>query len=255
VKKEYLTEVETELGEMGIGFENPPPTPASRGQIQRSACFSINGTANLDETESFKKGYFEIQDWASQQTVKFIPFEKNQFWWDACAASGGKSLMMLQEEPSLKIFATDIRETVLKNLSERFRKSNIKNFIAEKEDLTSLPTNFVLPFSGSPDGIIADVPCSGSGTWARTPEWVSRFHEEEIVKFQDLQRKIIINLTKFLSVEKPLIYITCSVFKAENEDNTRYFETNLPLKLMESAYIEGSTLGADTMFAAKFIRI
>jgi 16S rRNA (cytosine967-C5)-methyltransferase len=98
------------------------------------------------------------------------------------------------------------------------------------------------------------VPCSGSGTWARTPEWLSMFKAEELEHFQLLQRKIVENLVAFLKPGMPLVYITCSVFKKENEENIEHFTSTLPLEQVESTYINGISHGADTLFVARMVR-
>ena len=162
--------------------------------------------------------------------------------------------MMLDQEPSLNIYATDVRESVLENFKERFRKAGIRNYRAEKIDVTNLPGNFILPMNKSLDGIVADVPCSGSGTWARTPEWLQMFKESSLDEFQSLQRKIVSNLVRYLPKNKPLIYITCSVFKKENEENISFFTRNLHLIVESNAYIRGFMQGADTLFVACLVR-
>jgi 16S rRNA (cytosine967-C5)-methyltransferase len=62
------------------------------------------------------------------------------------------------------------------------------------------------------------VPCSGSGTLSRTPEWLSFFKGEQLTDYVKKQRKVISNAVKKLQTGKLLIYITCSVYADENED-------------------------------------
>jgi len=105
------------------------------------------------------------------------------------------------------------------------------------------------------DGIIADVPCTGSGTWSRSPEWNQNDHTEKLIDYYvPLQRKVISQCVEFLKTGKPLIYITCSAFKEENEENIRYFESTFPLITDKFEYFKGFTSGADTLFVARFIR-
>jgi 16S rRNA (cytosine967-C5)-methyltransferase len=106
------------------------------------------------------------------------------------------------------------------------------------------------------DGIIADVPCSGSGTWTRSPEWLLNDSISSRLSsiFVPLQRKIVSNLIPHLKSGRPLIYITCSAFLQENEENVAFFEEHLPLKLEKSAYIEGYRSKADTLFVSRFVR-
>jgi 16S rRNA (cytosine967-C5)-methyltransferase len=77
---------------------------------------------------------------------------------------------------------------------------------------------------------------------------------KQVDEFQNLQRKIIQNLTAVLESGKSLVYITCSVFNKENEDNVDYFTKELPLELVESNYINGIPHGADVLFAARFVK-
>jgi len=253
VRKNFLAQTIGELNEKSISFD--------ADTLNLHTLFIKNATS-LDSLEAFKKGYFEIQDWASQQTIKYIQPKPKEYWWDACCGSGGKSLMMLDEEPSLNIYATDVRESVLENLKERFCKSGIKNYISEKVDVTNLPENFILPHFNHKsivDGIIADVPCTGSGTWARTPEWIEMFEDSDraatLEKFTKLQFEIVSNLVKYLPVGKMLIYITCSVFSVENEDIIAIFADKLPLKLLSAEYIKDYEIGADTMFVARMLKV
>jgi 16S rRNA (cytosine967-C5)-methyltransferase len=102
------------------------------------------------------------------------------------------------------------------------------------------------------DFIIADVPCSGSGTWARTPEQLKFFHQEKIAQYALLQQQIVSNAIPSLAKGGYLLYITCSVFKKENEENVNFIQKNLNLELLKSDYLKGYQMQADTLFAALF---
>ena len=207
----------------------------------------------LQELRSFTAGYFELQDIASQQTGILFRPKKNEAWWDCCAGSGGKSLLLLEQEKQLQLFVSDNRESIIQNLSERFHRSGVINYNAYVADLTQLEGD---DLEALPDfnGIIADVPCSGSGTWSRTPEWLSYFTEEKLHHYIALQRTIVSNIAPKLLPGGRLIYITCSVYADENESNVRYFAENLPLELLEQKYFQYSVQGGDTLFGAVLIK-
>jgi len=246
IKRKFREQVYREFREKEFSFEADESNPLS---------ISFANSTRLDKTESFEKGYFEIQDWSSQQTLLLVDPKPGETWWDACAGSGGKSLMMLDAEPSLKIFATDSRASILENLKSRFEKAGEKNLQTVQMDLTSMnPENAgsLLQHGTDADAILADVPCSGSGTWSRTPEWLLMFDDKEIRRYQLLQRNIVKNLAGTMTAGMPLIYITCSVFKEENEENIEWIEANTPLFLQKSEYIEGADCKADTLFIARF---
>lgn len=189
---------------------------------------------------------FEIQDWSSQQTGNFFNPNVGDIWWDCCAASGGKSLLLHSICPQIKLYVSDIRQNILYNLEQRFKNNNINNYQSIVLD-TILPLPKLLPMF---DGIVLDAPCSGSGTWSRAPENLCYFQENQIVEYQTLQRNILKNVISKLKPEKPLIYITCSVYKAENEENTQYAQS-LGMHLEEEQLIEGYFQNADTMFVAR----
>jgi 16S rRNA (cytosine967-C5)-methyltransferase len=193
--------------------------------------------------------WFEVQDFSSQQTAQFFKPAKWDAWWDACAASGGKSLLLHAQEPTVKLVVSDIRESILANLDERFQHAGITKYQKKLLDLTQ--NNDLILHDYEFDGIILDAPCSGSGTWGRTPEMISQFETYNIEFFQKLQQSIVRNVVKYLKPGKPLVYITCSAFMAENEDVVNFMVKELGLKLVEQTTLKGYENKADTMFVAR----
>lgn len=214
--------------------------------LQLSARTSLN---NLD---SFKKSLFEIQDYSSVMASKHIQPKKNEIWWDCCAGSGGKTLSLLENIPDLKLFASDIRTNILENLKSRLEKNAYKNVNIIKADLeTGIPKELKnIKF----DGIVLDAPCSGSGTWHRTPEQLSAFKSNQIQKYTNRQIKIAKNVCMQLKENGCLYYITCSVFKQENEEMVKNIEKETGLKCELSQIIPGYDLKADSFFVAKLLK-
>lgn len=194
---------------------------------------------------------YEVQDLSSQYTLNYFKPNRYEHWWDACAASGGKSLLLFSEQPDIKLVVSDIRASVLENLDERFIAAGLRTYQKKLIDLTTNPDAELHHYEF--DGIILDAPCSGSGTWGRTPEMISQFSEFKIKGFQNLQKIIAGNVLKYLKSGKPLIYITCSVFREENEDVVDYLMSEYGMKLEALELINGYTRKADTMFVARLI--
>jgi 16S rRNA (cytosine967-C5)-methyltransferase len=141
---------------------------------------------------------------------------------------------------------SDVRESILLNLKKRFAEAGIsgyKNFVA---DLST--ADYRLPATGY-QLIIADLPCSGSGTWGRTPEYLRFFNKEQIVEYSALQKKIASNVITQLQPSGYLLYITCSVYKKENEDVVNFLNQNYNLEIIEMKLLKGFEQKADTMFA------
>lgn len=217
-----------------------------------NGCFSLANGTKL-ETLFPQQNWFEVQDLSSQQTAQYFKPQKWEAWWDACAASGGKSLLLHELEPNLKLVVSDIRESILSNLDERFQHSGLIKYQKKIIDLTQNVDPELANYAF--DGIILDAPCSGSGTWGRTPEMISQFQSQKIEFFQRLQQSISSNVIKYLKPGKPLIYITCSAFKAENEEAVDYLVKEAGLKLEQQAILKGYEKKADTMFVARLVKV
>lgn len=219
-------------------------------QIGQKTLALPNGT-KLEQLLSTHKSY-QVQDLSSQKTGVFFKPAKYDYWWDCCAASGGKSLLLHDLEPQIQLLVSDVRENSLNNLQERFQEAGLKKY--QKKVLDLLQNNDQDLHHYEFDGIVLDAPCTGSGTWGRTPEMLYYFDEHKVSYFAKLQRSIATNVIKYLKPGKPLIYITCSVFKQENEDVVNWLTENLPLELETMEVIKGYDLKADTMFAARLIK-
>jgi len=223
-------------------------------QIEDYTIALPNGTnlSLLFQDTNYSVKPYEVQDLSSQHTLNYFKPNRYEHWWDACAASGGKSLLLFSEEPDIKLVVSDIRASVLNNLDERFIAAGLRTYQKKLIDLTTNPDPELHHYEF--DGIILDAPCSGSGTWGRTPEMISQFEEYKIQGFQNLQKTIARNVLKYLKPGKPLIYITCSVFREENEDVVKYLQSEHGMKLEALELINGYTRKADTMFVARLVK-
>jgi len=198
---------------------------------------------------------YRVQDWASQQIAQFLPTEAPALIWDVCAGAGGKSLILSEQYPKAHLLVSDVRPSILKNLEERF-KLHRRNLPQMMEiDLTQLPAD-IDPLEGKKANlIVCDVPCSGSGTWGRTPEQAWFFNPESLKDFQEKQQKITLRAADFLADDGTLIYITCSIFSAENEDNTKKICEVGGFKVMQQTTINGFENQADCLFVSVLKRI
>jgi 16S rRNA (cytosine967-C5)-methyltransferase len=215
-------------------------------------CIALPNASKVDAVIELDKEAV-VQDYNSQRVGEFMLAVRrgpSDRVWDCCAASGGKSIMVFDINPSIQLHVSDKREYILQNLHKRFAKAGIKKYNSFVADLSSgqvaksAPTGF--------DLIICDAPCTGSGTWSRTPEQLAYFKKDSIEKYAALQKKILGNVIPHLKPGGHLLYITCSVFKKENEDVVKYVEENFKLKLKRLELLNGYEIKADTLFAALF---
>ncbi len=238
-RMEFSDRTEKILSEKGIAYQ------------RENKCFGLEPGINLADA-GVKDGWYEVQDKSSQATASFFQPKAGESWYDCCAASGGKSLLLLSLQPDIKLTVSDNRDSILLNLKERFLKNGVKKFNAITADLTiGVPDDLM---TASFDGIIADVPCSGSGTWSRTPERLTYFNEQSLVNYSRLQEGVIRNVVPLLKKDKPLIYITCSVFKEENEDRVYWICKEFGFEIEEMKLLAGYLNRADTLFAARLIK-
>jgi 16S rRNA (cytosine967-C5)-methyltransferase len=191
-----------------------------------------------------------IQDYSSQKIAYYLQGTKEpEFFWDACAASGGKSILAYDLYPNLHISASDIRASILKNLRMRFAAAGIHRYTTFVADLSaqSPPAS-----AAGADLILVDVPCTGSGTWGRTPEALYFFDPGKITQYQARQRGIISQIAPQLAPDATLVYCTCSIFKKENEEMAEWIRGRFDLQPELSNTIIGYPQHADTLFAARF---
>ncbi len=232
------------LKQSGIGFEQNNETVDA---------LKLDPQVKLDLVPPSARKFIQVQDRASQMAGSAVPVLPGERWWDCCCGSGGKSLQLLDREPSLKITATDIRQSILENFQKRFSSSNKAMPTVVDMDLVN-PESITFPDS-SFDGILADVPCTGSGTWARTPEQVARFTNSELEKFRTRQEQILGNIRRCIRPGGKLVYMTCSVFRKENEEMARFIEQEPGFKMDEMKFINGIENNSDSMFYAIFSKV
>jgi 16S rRNA (cytosine967-C5)-methyltransferase len=141
-----------------------------------------------------------------------------------------------------------VRKSILQNLSNRFLRAGIKDYRSFIADSATTNTHVRVPY----DLIICDAPCSGSGTWSRSPEQLYFFTKDKIDYYSNLQKRIVKNVSRFLAANGHLLYITCSVFEKENEDVVAWVQQHTNLKARSTTYYKGYNIKGDTLFVALF---
>ncbi len=197
-----------------------------------------------------------VQDISSQHCGNMLDLiPQPDTIWDACAGSGGKSIMLHDRFPSSRLYVSDIRDDILVELTRRLQLAQLKPQGVFCVDLTNSLSSQVA-YSHLPDGVVdlvvADVPCTGSGTWRRSPEWLRCFQDDELEEYSSRQLSIVLNLSKHVKPGGYFLYITCSVFREENEDLVEQILLKTPFKLIKQQLFSGVSLGGDTLFAALF---
>ncbi len=231
-------------------------------------CIALANGTKLDDLLVADK-QIVIQDYNSQKVFNYLKIsgfnqKKAPTIWDCCTASGGKSILLYDIfKFNIKLTVSDIRLSILFNLHQRFNKAELKDYNYFVGDIGA--PNFKIPeltYKGlhkkKPTNvfeiIVCDVPCTGSGTWSRTPENLCYFKKETIKQYAKRQQQIVSNAAAFLETGGLFFYITCSIFKQENEDISEFIQKNCQLQLLHQEVLIGYDKKADNMFVAVFTK-
>ena len=163
-------------------------------------------TGDVTKTRAFREGRISIQDEASQLVGTLVGRGKTIL--DCCAAPGGKTALIAARNPTSTIFATELHPHRARLLRSLARQSNVYVIAADARQL---------PLSTRFDRILADVPCSGTGTLARNPEIKWRLKPEDLADLQSRQIAILTSALSLLVTGGHLVYSTCSLESEENE--------------------------------------
>jgi 16S rRNA (cytosine967-C5)-methyltransferase len=212
----------------GEGHEGQPTahSPFGVAMLKRAA---------LTATESFQHGLFEVQDEASQLAAMTVDAKPGEVILDACAGAGGKALMMaVMMNDQGAIIAADIDERKLKELEKRALRADLAA-------ITALPTGKLermKKYCGTCDAVLLDVPCSGTGTLRRAPDLAARLTEDGVVHYTALQGELLHEYAAWLKPGGRLIYSTCSVLRAENEDVVEQFISETGFEPADAAFLK-----------------
>jgi len=198
-----IRQTDAELAAAGVQF--------SPGRLLSAARRVLSG--DLTGTRAYQEGRISIQDEASQLVALLVGRGERIVdctILDCCAAPGSKTALLARRNPRAKVLATELhphRARLLQNLN---RLPNVHVIAA---DARHLPFSLSVAF----DRILADVPCSGTGTLARNPEIKWRLKVEDLHDLQSRQVAILKSALAQLATGGRLVYSTCSLEHEENE--------------------------------------
>ncbi len=174
-------------------------------------------TSSLAATEQFEKGGFDIQDESSQLACLLVSKQGDSVL-DSCAGGGGKSLGIASFFPKKKIFASDIRTYLFREIGKRARGAGVKLKTLSPETLSQ--RRF--------DTVFVDAPCSGTGVLRRNPEDRWRIDEKRVERLLFAQKECLSSYAPLVEKFGELIYVTCSFLRRENEAMIENFLSRNP---------------------------
>jgi 16S rRNA (cytosine967-C5)-methyltransferase len=163
----------------------------------------------------FQDGMVSVQDEAAQLASNLLDTHDGAMVLDACAAPGGKSCHLKERHPDIELTARDIDPNRLAKVREN----------AERLGLTfNIDVAPIKPGPPKYDFILADAPCSGSGVIRRHPDIKTLRTREDLNQFHRQQVSILKGLWNELKPGGCLLYVTCSIFRQENDETIAAFQ-------------------------------
>ncbi len=210
----------------------------------------INKGIDINNNTLYKKGHFHVQDTASQTAVSVLSPKPDDRVLDMCAAPGGKSFSMaLLMENKGEIISCDIYEHKCELIEKSAERLGLSIINPTLQDATVFNADL-----GEFDCVLCDVPCSGLGIIRRKPD-IKYKAFSEFDGLLPIQYSILNNAKKYLKKGGKLLYSTCTLRKAENEDIIDKFLTeNDDFKLEYSHTFMPHIDGTDGFFCALLIK-
>jgi len=194
----------------------------------------------------FTEGLFEIQDEASQMAAELVKVKPKQHVLDFCAGSGGKTLAFAHRlENSGQIYLHDVRPHPLIEARKRLNRAGIQNV---QFALSSAQKNRM-------DWVVADVPCTGTGTFRRNPDLKWKFDANHLDNLLSEQQEIFQEALSYLNPNGTIVYMTCSILPQENENQVAYFQKTFGLEVIETFQTLPIAGGMDGFFAASLKKV
>jgi 16S rRNA (cytosine967-C5)-methyltransferase len=210
----------------GLGYD------VREGQVCPEAIIISKGR-NVEDNPLFSEGLISVQDESAMLVAPSMDLKENMKVLDLCSAPGGKTCHMAELMNNTgKIMAFDLHENKLKLINENTSRLGITNVVCSKLDASM----YTEKLTSQGDRVLIDVPCSGIGIIRKKPEIKWTKDIEGTTSLIDIQRKIMINASKYTKAGGKLIYSTCTLNKDENEENIKWFLNKYPQFCLEPLY-------------------
>jgi 16S rRNA (cytosine967-C5)-methyltransferase len=174
------------------------------------------GARAVARSQAYLTGLVELQDAGSQAIIDALPLTNGMRVLDYCAGGGGKALAMAAQA-DVTLTAHDIDPARMQDITPRASRAGVTIQTARLSDLDD-----------SYDLVLCDVPCSGSGSWARAPQAKWLLQDTRLETLTHLQAQILDDVASRVAVGGVLAYATCSLFAVENTTQITAFLARHP---------------------------
>ena len=219
LQKNSVKQLREELEQAGVTVES--------GAYVDSA-LRISGYDYLQKLKAFQEGKFTVQDESSMLVGLVADIKPDQTVVDVCAAPGGKSLHAADLlKGTGMVSSRDVSERKVEKIEENCRRLGYTNMDMKVWDAREWDKEYI----EKADVVIADLPCSGLGVMGKKNDIKYKNSPDSIKELAALQREILKTVVSYVKPGGTLIYSTCTVNEEENEQNMRWIESELGLRL------------------------
>ena len=211
----------------------------------------ISGYDYIGGLNSFCEGDFQIQDAASIQVAESADIKPGDYIIDVCAAPGGKALHAAQLlNGTGHVEARDLTEYKVGLIQENIWRMGFQNVEAVQQDATVYDE----ASEEKADVVIADLPCSGLGVLSKKTDLKYKMTQENEKAVVQLQKNILDVVCRYVKPEGVMMYSTCTICKAENEENTKWFLNQHPEFELDLEKQIFPTRETDGFYIAKLVK-
>jgi 16S rRNA (cytosine967-C5)-methyltransferase len=178
----------------------------------------------IEDSEAFRDGVIEVQDAGSQLACLAVAAPENSTVIDLCAGAGGKSLALAAQVGTFgKVIACDTDRGRLSRLPARSMRAGADSIIETRLLDPGKEAQALADWTGRADAVLVDAPCSGTGTWRRSPDARWRITESWLAGVTALQSRLLDVAADLVRPDGALIYVTCSLLDEEGADQIAAF--------------------------------
>lgn len=223
----------------------------SRCDTVDSALF-ISGYDYLGALESFRTGHFQVQDISSMEVAEWADPKEDEYIIDVCAAPGGKSLHLADKLAGKgHVEARDLTPYKVDLIRDNIARMGIDNIEAVCQDATVYDE----ASEKKADILIADLPCSGLGVLGKKTDLKYKMNPDTQEELVHLQRKILSVVHRYVKSGGKLLYSTCTIHRAENQENAAWFAEQYPeFELVRERQFLPGVDDSDGFYIAEFVR-
>jgi 16S rRNA (cytosine967-C5)-methyltransferase len=234
-----VEEVETALQSVvGAGLSCPYKRVPHLPQALRL----IGSTGAIPNLPGFSEGWWTVQDSSAQLVSHLLDPQPGEVIIDACAAPGGKTTHIAELMGDKgTIWACDRTDSRLRKLKENAQRLNLHSIQIYTGDSRNQPQ-----FQNIADRVLLDAPCSGLGTLHRHADARWRQTPESVQELSALQKELLAHTSTFVKTNGILVYATCTLHPAENEDVIESFLASHPNWQIEPPEVDSPAFGYST---------